>query len=129
LEDFNFDGYEDLALPDGDNGGYHTTSWKVYLYDYRKKQFIYNKNFTKLAQGPFIGIFQIDYKNRIYKVFWKSGAGFHEIQRFKLIKGKPIKIYEYSENSMLGNGKVYITTKKLIKGKWKNWYRTEKEKN
>jgi hypothetical protein len=30
LEDFNFDGLEDLAIPDGDYGGYRGTSYRVY---------------------------------------------------------------------------------------------------
>lgn len=119
LEDFNFDGLEDLAISDGRNGGYAGTSYRVYLYSNRKKQFVFNSNFTRLVQGPYMGIFVIDYKEKTLETMWKSGAGFHEVQRYTVVKGRPKKVYELTEDAMLGNGKKYITTKKLINGKWR----------
>ncbi len=127
LDDFNFDGLEDLALPDGDNGGYRGTSYRIYLYDRSKDRFVYSNSFTRLAQGPYIGIPKIDTKNKTLEVIWKSGAGFHSIERYSVFGKHPRKIYEYSEDSMLNDGNRYITTKKLINGKWRVWNKTIKE--
>ncbi|MDQ6786535.1 MAG: hypothetical protein M3033_06915 [Acidobacteriota bacterium] len=129
LEDFNFDGLDDLAIPDGRNGGYGSVSYKIYLYSKQKKKFVFNRYFTKLVQGPYFGIFEIDYKKKSLETFWKSGAGFHQIERYKIFRNKPIKIYQYSEDSMINDGNKNITTKKLIGGKWRSWTKTVKDEN
>lgn len=129
LEDFNFDGYEDLALCDGSNGGYSSTSYKVYIFNVEKKHFVFNKKFTYLAQGPFYGIFKIDYKKRSYEVSMSSGYGFYETQRYKLIGKKLVKYYVCSRSADLKEHEIWhIDTSILINGKWKIWYRTEKDK-
>jgi hypothetical protein len=126
LADFNFDGVVDLALADGQNGGYGATSYRIYLFSKGSGRFVYSKHFTKLAQGPFFGAPEIDGRHRTLNVFWKSGAGFHEEQRYRVVKGQPIKVYERSEDSMLNDGNVYITTKERIKGGWRVWTKTLK---
>ena len=127
LEDINFDGHADLGVIDGRNGGYSATSYRIYLYDPVKRKFTPSTSFTRLAQGPFFGMPEIDRKRKTLEVFWKSGAGFHEIQRYKVVKNRPVKIYQYSEDSMVNDGNRYITTKKLIKGKWRTWEKTVKD--
>jgi hypothetical protein len=127
LDDLNFDGLEDLAIADGTNGGYTSISYSVYLFDKASKKFVYSREFTKLSQGPFIGIPEVNSKSKTLEVFWKSGAGFHEVQQYKVVKNKPLKIFERSESTMIGNGNRYITTKKLINGRWRTWTKTLKD--
>ena len=127
FNDFDFDGFEDLAVADGDNGGYRGTSYSIYLFDRNRKRFIFSPSFTRLGQGPYIGIPETNKKDRTLYVFWKSGAGFHQIERYAVSQKRPRKIYEYSENSMIGNGNRYITTKKLINGRWRIWEKTVKD--
>ena len=97
LEDFNFDGSEDLAVADGDNGGYHGTSYRVYLYNRSRKRFVFSPSFTRLVQGPYIGIFEIDRKKKILSVFWKSGCCAHYSEEYVLVKGNPKKIAKVNE--------------------------------
>lgn len=127
FEDFDFDGLEDFAVADGDNGGYRGTSYRIYLFDPSRKRFIFSPSFTRLGQGPYIGIPETNKKNRTLYIFWKSGAGFHQIERYSVSRKRPRKIYEYSEDSMIGNGNRYITTKKLINGRWRIWEKTVKD--
>ncbi len=128
FEDFNFDGNEDLAIADGSNGGYRGTSYRIYLFD-RSGRFVFSPSLTRLAQGPYIGIPEPDRKMRTLEVFWKSGAGFYQIERYKFIKNRPRKIYEYSKDSMAGDGNAYITTKKWVNGRWRVWNKTVKDEN
>ncbi len=127
LEDFDVDGLEDLAIADGNNGGYGGTSYCIYLFDRTSKRFKLSPSFTRLGQGPFIGIPEIDTKKKTLEVFWKSGAGFHQIERYSILGKHPRKIYEYSESTAINDGNRYITTKKLINGKWRMWNKTVKD--
>lgn len=120
LDDLNFDGLEDLAVADGTNGGYRGISYRVYVFGRSAKRFVYSKEFTRLAQGPYFGIPEVNLKTKTLEVFWKSGAGFHEIQRYKIIRNRPVKIYERSEGCK-GDGYCYITTRRLVQGKWRTW--------
>lgn len=127
LDDLNFDGLEDLAVADGTNGGYASVSYRVYLFDRSRKKFIYSKEFTRLSQGPYFGIPLVNARTKTLEVFWKSGAGFHEVQRYKVIKKKPVKVYERSDSTASGDGKRYLTIRKLINGRWRTWTKTTKE--
>lgn len=128
FEDFNFDGLEDLAIADGSNGGYHGTSYRIYLFE-RSGRFVFSPALTRLSQGPYIGIPEADRKMKTLEVFWKSGAGFYQIERYKVIRNRPRKVYEYSRNAMAGNGKAYITTKKWINRRWRFWHKTVNDEN
>lgn len=121
LEDFDFDGFDDLAVADGDNGGYRGTSYSIYLFDRTSVRFKLSPSFTRLGQGPYIGIPEIDTKKKTLEVFWKSGYGFYQIERYSVSGKKPRKIYEHSESTAINDGNRYITTKKLINGKWRVW--------
>lgn len=127
LDDLNFDGLEDLAVADGTKGGYGGISYRIYIFNQSSKRFVYSKEFTKLSQGPFIGIPEVNSKTKTLEVFWKSGAGYHEVQQYKVVKNKPKKIYERSESTAINNGNRYIKTKRLIKGRWRTWTKTLKE--
>ncbi|HEX8194773.1 MAG TPA: hypothetical protein VF571_01065 [Pyrinomonadaceae bacterium] len=125
LEDFNFDGNDDLALPDGANGGYASQSYKIYLYSPGKKKFVYNSDFTKLVQSPYMGIFVTNNKKKTLEVFWKSGCCMHYSETYKIIKNRPEKISEIGEfYDLHGNGKTQFETKKLIRGKWRTWIKS-----
>ena len=127
FEDSDFDGLEDLAVADGNNGGYGGTSYRIYLFDQTRKRFMFSRLFTRLGQGPYMGIPEINIKNKTLEVFWESGVGFHQTERYSVSRKRLQKTYEYSESTMIGDGNRYITTKKLINGKWRVWNKTVKD--
>ena len=43
VDDFNFDGMEDVAISDGQNGSYHMPSFNVYLSSRAAGKFVYNE--------------------------------------------------------------------------------------
>lgn len=85
-DDFNFDGKKDLAIPDGQNSCYHGPSFKIYLAT--GKGFLYNKEFTRLAQ-EYCGMFNIDTKAKRIYTMTKSGCCWHEFSEFIVVKNKP----------------------------------------
>ena len=125
--DFNFDGAEDVAICDGPNGGYGGPSYQVYLYSSSKQRFVRSPVFTRLAQGVSLGMFTTDKKKKIHYVFLKSGCCWHQTEGYDVYRGHPRKIYEFTEDAMIGDGVVRITTMKLIRGRWRVWMKRAKQ--
>lgn len=123
FEDFNFDGEKDLALNDGNNGGYGMPSYQLYLFSKKDNKFVHDKTFTELAQS--LGMFEVDAEKKMLFVFSKSGCCWHQTEGYRIEKNKPFKVYEETEDAT-GGEYVKITTKELVKGKWKT--RTKRKK-
>jgi hypothetical protein len=116
--DFNFDGMEDVAICDGNNGPYGMPSYKVYLSSKAAKKFVYNAAFTKSLIG--LGMFEVDKDKKQLTTFNKSGCCWHITERYDVVAGKPRKIFEETEDATIADQtKVKITTKNFVAGKWK----------
>lgn len=127
FEDFNFDGLEDLAVADGDNGGYSSTSYRIYIFNRNRKRFVFNSSFTRLAQGPYIGIPETNKKDRTLYAFWKSGCCMHYSDTYLVSRPNPKLIEGISEyDNLKGDGYIEIETRKLIHGKWRTWNKRKK---
>ncbi len=119
--DFNFDGAEDLALCDGKNGGYGMPSYQVYLFSPRDKKFVRNQSFTNLAQGVYLGMFDVNAKRKVLQTFSKSGCCWHQTKEFQVVGNRPKMVLEITEDaSNLDEPKVVVTTKKFMGGKWRS---------
>ena len=128
LEDFDFDGAEDLAVADGANGGYAGTSYRVYLFDRNRERFVFSPSFTRLTQGPYIGIFEIDRTKKTLTVFWKSSCCIHFSETYLFLNGQLKlvgKINDYYDPMSDPSFEV-IETEKLINGKWRMWTKRKK---
>lgn len=124
--DFNFDGMEDIALCDGENGSYGGPSYRVYLSSRAAGKFVFNKPLTDL--GRHLGMFTVDEKNKTLETFDKSGCCWHITEQYKVVNDRPLKIFEEVEDATADpNGKrVKVTTKRLVAGKWRTSVRYEK---
>lgn len=119
FEDYNFDGLPDLALCDGNYSGYGGQSFQVYLFAPSRKLFVRSPAFTRLAQSPYLGIFQVDRKRRVLANFSKSGCCFHQWEEYAVVGNRPRKIFEKTEDATDPLGKkVKTTTKRLVNGRW-----------
>ena len=126
LEDYNFDGMEDLAIRDGNNGGYGGPSYQVYLYSPKIKKFVHNDRFTDLNQSPYLGATEVDKKKKVLRTFSKSGCCWHQTEEFAVVNNRPKKVYEWTQDATIADeNKVKITTKRLIKGKWRTTVKYE----
>ena len=120
LEDYNFDGMEDLAIRDGNNGGYGGPSYQVYLFSPRSKKFVHNYALTDLNQGSYLGAMEVDKKKKVLQTLSKSGCCWHQTEEFAVVNDRPKKVFEETEDATVADeAKVKITTKKLVKGRWR----------
>ena len=117
--DFNFDGMEDVAICDGNNGPYGMPSYKVYLSSKAAKKFVYNAAFTKSLIG--LGMFEVDKDKKQLTTFNKSGCCWHTTEKYSVVAGRPVKVWEEIEDATIADEtKVKVTTKTLVGGKWKS---------
>lgn len=124
--DFNFDGLDDISLCDGRNSGYGGPSYQIYLFSPRLKKFVRNAGLTRLGQ-EYLGMFEVNKKRKIISTFSKSGCCWHIAEEYKIVNDRPVKIFEEIEDATLPEGdKVKITTRRLIKGRWKTTVKYEK---
>lgn len=123
FEDFNFDGYEDLAIWNGTNGGYGGPSYNIYLY--KSGRFYLNKKLSKLTEGVYLGLFFTQFKKKRLITFSKSGCCYHETEIYTLVQNNPLLVEKEIEYFIEGN--KFQETRKLVKGRWIK--RTKKLKN
>ncbi|HSS22348.1 MAG TPA: hypothetical protein VLL54_19915 [Pyrinomonadaceae bacterium] len=126
IDDFNFDGMEDVAICDGQNGSYGMPSFNVYLSSRAAGKFIYNRAFSELAHH--LGMFEVDKKAKTLKTFDKSGCCYHITERYEVVNNRPVKVFVFEEDATrLGKyeGKVILTTKKFAGGRWTTTVKVE----
>lgn len=117
IDDFNFDGMEDVAICDGANGSYGGPSYQVYLSSKSAGKFVYNQAFTELGQH--LGMFEVDKKKKVLRIFDKSGCCWHVTEEYSVVNNRPVKVFSEEEDATIPDEtKVKITTKTLVKGKW-----------
>jgi hypothetical protein len=118
--DYNFDGTEDLALCDGTNGSYGMPSYQIYLFSPQLKKFVNSPAITRLAQGEYLGMFEVDAQQRVLRTSGKSGCCFHVMQEFSVVRNSPRKVFEVIEDATIPDEKrVKITTRKLVNRRWR----------
>lgn len=128
VEDFNFDGMEDVALCNGQNGSYGMPSYEIYLSSRKAGKFVYSKAFSEL--GVHLGLFTVLKDKKQLETFDKSGCCWHITERYDVVNGRPRKVFEMIEDATVSEdlSRVKITTKTLINGKWKTSVKYEKSK-
>ncbi len=114
-KDFNFDGINDFAIMDGQKSCYHGPSFKVYLGT--NGTFIYNEDFTKLAQ-QYCGMFNVNYEKKEINTMFKSGCCWHEYSDFKVINNIPQLVSKYTEDATMTQKNIVITEERLINNEW-----------
>jgi hypothetical protein len=71
--DFNFDGNEDVAIRNGNDGAYGGPSYTVYLFDKSKNKFVQNPQLTELASVN-LGMFETDKVRKESQLSQNPGA-------------------------------------------------------
>ncbi len=124
FDDFNFDGAEDLAIRNGNDGAYGGPSYDILLNVKTNGKFVINAALTKLASEN-LGLFDVDKKQKNLETFNKSGCCWHITTRYKIVNNRPVKIYAFTEDATGADGsKVVLTTETLVGGKWKKTTKT-----
>lgn len=115
--DFNFDGLEDLAIRNGNNGAYSSPSYDIYLAAAENK-FLLNNELTKLASEN-LGMFDVDKKLKQVSIHQKDGCCFDKTVNYKF----DIKKGLYEDSSIIEDSSiadiVTVITQKNVDGKVK----------
>lgn len=131
IDDFNFDGMQDVAICDGANGSYGGPSYQVYLSSKSAGKFVHSKSFSEL--GTHLGMFEVDKKKKVLRIFDKSGCCWHVTEEYSVVNNRPVKVFVEEEDATMSDeknaDKVKITTKRLVNGKWQTKVKYVKREN
>ena len=119
--DFNFDGEEDFALQDGNNGSYGGPSYQVYLYAPAASRFELSQPMTDLITET-LGFFEVDTAARQLRTAAKSGCCYHEYVAYEVVDNVPRPVHRLIEDALAGadgEDKMTVTEETLVKGKWR----------
>lgn len=117
IDDFNFDGTEDIAIRNGNMGNYHSASYDVYVFNSTRMSFVKSKELTDLASNGF-DIFSVDSQRKRLITFGKSGCCDLFTTEYAVIPNKGLeKVFE-KEEDMTIEDRVKVITKEKIKNKW-----------
>jgi uncharacterized protein len=114
--DFNFDGQEDFAVQNGNNGSYQGPSYDVFLFG--KGKFQYSKELSDLIEGS-LGFFRFDTKHKLLTTFSKSGCCYHETTQYKVVRNKPVAVVRFVDDALADDGQGSVTEEHFVNGKWK----------
>lgn len=118
VDDYNFDGMEDVAISDGQNGSYNMPSYDIYLSSRTAGKFVLSKDLSEL--GHHLGMFTVDKKAKLLETFDKDGCCWHITERYRVVNNRPVKVFEMVEDATIKDEtKVKVTTKTLVGGRWK----------
>lgn len=125
FDDFNFDGSEDIAIRNGNNGGYGGPTYDVYVFLKHKKKFILSQELTDLTYEN-LGMFEIDDQKKRILTNSKSGCCYHQAAEYSVVPQKGlVLVKEVIEDarSEVGGERVRVTHRELINGQWNEIYR------
>ncbi|REC49414.1 hypothetical protein DRF67_02730 [Chryseobacterium pennipullorum] len=118
IDDFNFDGTEDIAIRNGNMGNYMAASYDVYVFNSTRMGFVKSKELTDLASNS-LDIFDVDAKRKRLISYGKSGCCNMFTTEYAVIPNKGLdKVLEKEEDSS-EEGRVKVTTREKINDKWR----------
>jgi uncharacterized protein YecT (DUF1311 family) len=115
--DFNFDGHEDFAIQNGNNGAYGGPSYNVYLYSPSTERFQLSQSMTDLIAST-LGFFDVDTKKKLLTTLSKDGCCFHTTTAYTVVHDDPIPVSREIEDATKSDKYVLVTTQLMINGKW-----------
>ncbi|MDR6403843.1 MULTISPECIES: XAC2610-related protein [Chryseobacterium] len=116
VNDFNFDGQEDVAVQNGRNGAYGAASYDIYLYQPSNKMFKKDQNFSQILSQAVD--FKVNSKKKNITTFSKSGCCVHQTTTYVINSKKQLeKSVEVIENSE-DKKYVKVTTGRKVNNKW-----------
>lgn len=117
IDDFNFDGTEDIAIRNGNMGNYSGASYDVYVFNKTRMGFVKSEELTELGSNG-LDIFDVDAKRKRLISYGKSGCCDIFTTEYTVIPNKGLdKVFE-KEEDMTNEDQVKVITKEKINNKW-----------
>lgn len=114
--DFNFDGYQDFALINGQNGPYGSRTYNVYLYSPAKQAFVLNEAFSDITLAS-LNFFKVDAKRKRLITISKDGCCYHEATEHVVRNNRPVAVFR--EIREFKDSFVMVTEMQQVGGKWR----------
>ena len=124
--DFNFDGEQDLAVRNGNYGGYAEPSYDIYLSDPESPTLVLSKAFSALTREPNLGLFGVDAASQRLITHSKSGCCWRQTGTWQIQDNQPLMIAEtikvaqrpLEATPLMPRGYTDITQRDLDNGQW-----------
>lgn len=117
IDDFNFDGTEDIAVRNGNMGNYSGASYDVYVFNTTKMGFVKSAELTDLASSH-LDIFEVDAQRKRLITYGRSGCCKLFTMEYAVIPNKGLdKVFE-KEKDTTGESVVKEITKEKVNNKW-----------
>lgn len=131
--DFNFDGQQDVAVRNGNDGGYAAASYDIYLFDAANPVLTANKAFSALTREPNLGMFEVDSAGKRLITRSKSGCCWRQQASWEIQDKLPVRVAETIEvaqapsegSPFMPKGYSEITQRDLKGGQWVEQRRLE----
>jgi hypothetical protein len=107
VQDFNFDGHEDIAVHTGDSGPYGAATYGVYLYSSASRTFVHAPALSRLTEES-IAPMRADASRRRLVIASKSGCCIHWSEEYDVRGDLPILMKRETEE--LGADDVCLLT-------------------
>jgi hypothetical protein len=117
--DFNFDGREDFAIRNGNNGSYGGPTYDVYLSDRASGRFVFNEAMSELVMET-LGFFEVDSRHKVIRTTAKSGCCYHEFTTYRVENNTPVAIANHIEALTADGTKMEIRDERFVNGKWQS---------
>lgn len=109
-DDFNFDGFTDIALRTERNAAYGLPSYDIYLQDPCSRRFLKSEELTELATGK-MGLFYVDKAGKSLIVYERSGYAWWLTSRYGSGPGRNLTLLSSEEVDVSPDGKhARVTT-------------------
>jgi hypothetical protein len=115
--DYNFDGFEDLGISNGNYLPYGGISNDVFLYSKASGKFVRHAELSRLETE--IMSLEVNKKLKILETQTKSGCCWHEEAKYRFVNNRLQKFYVFTEDAV-GDGKwMTVTTERRVNGNWR----------
>lgn len=119
FDDFNFDGQEDIAIRNGNEGAYSGPTYDIYVFNRTRNKFVFSDELSALTHEN-LGMFKLDADEKRILTFNKSGCCYHIRSEYVVVPQKGLRLVkEFVEDATVAAGdKVKVTERTLNKGRW-----------
>lgn len=99
FEDFNFDGYQDVALINASSRNSTQFLYDIFIFEAAEKQFLLNDGMTALVKENFT-MLTVDSERKRLIAHLKSGCCLQITKEYEVIPGRdPLMVYEFEEDT------------------------------
>jgi hypothetical protein len=124
--DFDFDGHEDFAVQDSQQGSYGGPTFRVFLFSPGAGTFVRSEALSNMTHET-LGMFQLDAKRRRLITFAKDGCCMHETDEYAVVRGALVLMASVEEDAT-HDRYVLVTSGHLEGGKWRTATRRQPTK-